>query len=188
MLHIRYVSSSFHDVYLQFQFNKAGFCLFGTDELSINSLHSDFSTPLILSHTSYVTTRRFDSKVAMAKASLRQIQSLELFQYQRSRVRRGYICGVKLIYASGLSIVLGEYGEHPEIQKIQIPAKITELKVWIFEDDEIFQVIGLGFHFEAKIAVQVVGTVTGSETKTLKDIVSKRKYQNMQVLINHRRD
>lgn len=86
-----------------------------------------------------------------------------------------HICGVQLFYNDGLSIVLGQYGEH--LDSIQTSAKVTELKVWIFEDEEDFQIKGLEFHFESEATIQAVGTRNGSEIKTFREFVSKSLFQ-----------
>jgi hypothetical protein len=83
-----------------------------------------------------------------------------------------YICGIQLFYVHGVSVVLGQFGESFEIQ---FPARITELKVWIFKDDEDFQVRGLEFHFEGGTDFQAVGSRHGLETKTFQEIVSTER-------------
>lgn len=127
----------------------------------------------------YVTSSRFDISIASAQASLHQLKSITVFEHRIPHmIYRGsyvaYICGLRLSYVNGVSVVLGQYGEPSDLL---LQARITQLKVWSYEDeeDDNFQVRGLEFYFEGMTESQGAGIRHGSSTKTFKNIVSNDK-------------
>lgn len=81
-----------------------------------------------------------------------------------------HICGVELSYNNtGLSIILGQRGE--QLDTIQIPARIAELHVWVYEDDEYFQIKGLELNFVSG-AMSTVGARNGPKKKSFRNFVS----------------
>ncbi|CAG8973533.1 hypothetical protein HYALB_00002859 [Hymenoscyphus albidus] len=150
-------------IYATYEFNKTGFCLFGIDSqlpliTSTGTSRSDFSVPSTLPPTHYATASRFDRTITLVQAPLYQVTCLKVFQHHTPHMLRSgayvsYICGIQLFYANGLSIILGQLGEG---SKIQVASTITELKVWIFQDEEYVQIRGLEFHFGTGADFQAV--------------------------------
>lgn len=182
MLHTRYVKADNFEIFIyDFQVKKTpglGFCLFGTNSRpSVNpvTVQSNFLVPSVLPSTRYVTATRAGRKVAIAQAPLHQVECLTFFRWRRRLLQPNsysfHICGARLLYSNGLSIVLGQYGECFDSMKIL--ATVTELKIWIFEDEEDFHIKGLQFHFDSG-AAQAVGIMNGSQTKTFQNFVSQK--------------